>query len=525
MLIIALGFALRFSAVGYNLPYIYNLDEMQIIGPIMDNFFRGDLNPHWFEQPGSALMYILFGVIGLYYNLGHLLGDFPAIASFLNSFRSDPTAVFLIGRTVTVLFGTFSIYLVFLIARRCFNRPTALIAALFLAVSPMHITHSRIIRTDITAAFFMLLAVVFLFRFLDTDKLHALIISGLSAGLATATKYPSAAIMLPLLIFLLFHSPGKPAREDAPSRHPVRGMNTFVLLIILAATAAAGFILSSPFTIIDYRQTLAELQFLRFHEPAGYPHIGIVNKFVWYLNGVIRYAVGSRIIPLLALAGLGAAVISGKRKQYLLISILLAIFLILFVIKTRQPRYLIPLLPFIAIFAGRGLYLSLKALLGRWRYFSFSLAPAAILIALFPAIRAENNNRTIMRTDNRTICKKWVEDNIPPGSRIAYEAFCPRFDQQPKNNYQLMDMGWNRIVSYSIKRYLDREVDYIILRSKSRRWTIRNSRRWPEAAKRYQQLEKNGRLINTFPAGENPGPALEIYQLIVPAQNAYETNN
>ena len=516
-LIIALGFTIRIWAIGYNLPYIYNLDEMQIIGPIMDNFFRGDLNPHWFEQPGSALMYILFGAIGIYYNLGHLLGNFPAIPSFLNSFHSDPTAIFLIGRTVTVLFGTSSILMVFLIARRCFNKPTALIAAIFLAVSPMHITHSRIIRTDITASFFILLAVYFMIRFVDTGRLYAIIISGLSAGISTATKYPSAAIMLPLLIFLYLYAPGKTDSGNAPSRNMVRGMRNYFRLIVLVAACAVGFIISSPFTIIDYQQTLAELQFLRFHEPAGYPHIGIMEKFIWYLNGVIRYAAGGVIIQLLALTGLVAAIISGKKKQYLLISILLIIFLILFIINTRQPRYIIPLLPFIAIFAGRGLYLGLKSLLGRWRYFSSGLALASILIALIPAIRANQNNRTIMLKDTRTICKEWVEDNIPPGSRIAYEAFCPQFDQQPKNNYQLVDMSWNRIVYRPIKSYLNQEVDYIILHSRTRRWTIRNSRRWPEAAERYQELEEKGRLIKTFPAGENPGPTLQIYRLAPPA--------
>jgi 4-amino-4-deoxy-L-arabinose transferase-like glycosyltransferase len=517
ILIIALGFALRFCAVGYNLPYIYNLDEMQIIGPIMDNFFQGDLNPHWFEQPGSSLMYILFGAIGLYYNLGHSLGNFPTIASFLNSFLSDPTAVFLIGRTVVILFGTFSIWLVFLIARRCFNRPTALIASLFFAVSPMHITHSRIIRTDVTAAFFMLLAIVFLFRFLDTGKLYAIIISGLSVGIGSAAKYPSAAIMLPLLVLLLFYAPGKSDSKKAPSGNTAKGTNNYLRLIVLGAAFVVGFILSSPFTIIDYRQTLAELQFLRLHEPAGYPHIGILDKFSWYLHDVIRYAAGGIIIQLLALTGLIVTIISGKKKQYFLVSIILVIFLILFVINTRQPRYVIPLLPFISIFAGRGLYLGLKSLLGRWRYFSSILALAAILIALIPAIRAENNNRTIMLKDTRTICKEWVEGNIPPGSRIAYEAFCPQFDQQPKNNYQLVDMGWNRIVYQPIKYYLDRKVDYIVLHSRSRRWTIRNSRRWPEAAERYQELEEKTILIKTFPVGKNPGPALHIHQLIFPS--------
>ena len=522
ILIIALGFTLRISAVGYDLPYIYNLDEMQIIGPIMENFFWGDLNPHWFEQPGSVLMYILFGAIGIYYNLGHLLGDFPAIASFLDSFQADPTTVFLIGRTVTVLFGTLSIWMVFLIARRCFNKPTALIAALIFAVSPMHITHSRIIRTDVTATLFLLVAGYFLLRFLDKGELFAIILSGVAGGLATAAKYPSGIIIIPILISIILRHTQNSDRDDSRRRSSSRIIclirAVWPGLIAAAIAFSLSFIAASPYAIIDYRQTLSELRLLKYLEPAGYPHIGILEKFAWYLSEVIRFAAGSVIIQLLALLGLIAAILSGKKNQYLLISIPLTIFLTLFVINTRQPRYVIPLLPFIAIFAGRGLYFGLKTILGRWKYFAPALGLIAILIALHPALRAGESSRILLRRDTRTICKEWVEGNIPPGSRIAYEAFCPQFDQQPKNNYQLVDMGWKRIVYHPIKYYLDQEINYIILHSRSRWWTIRNSRRWPEAAERYQELEANGRLIKIFRADDNPGPELRIYHLIFSAK-------
>lgn len=523
ILIVALGFILRIWSINHDLPYIYNLDELKIINPIMDNFFRGDLNPHWFEQPGAALMYLIFGVLGIYYNLGVLLGGFSSVDSFISSFQSNPTAVILVGRTITVLFGTLSILLVFFIARRVFNRPTGLIAALFFAVAPMQIIHSRVIRTDVTSTFFLLAAACLLFRFLDKGKLKSLIFSGVMGGIATAIKYPSAVIMIPITLGIFLRGGDK----SVPSYRASKGITeppnlirpVLPALFIAAAAFILGFAVTAPYAILDYKQTLSEIRNLKYLEPAGYPHIGILEKFIWYLNEVIRYAAGGIVIQLLAVLGLITAILSGKKTIYVLISIPLVVFLILFVINTRQPRYVIPLLPFVAIFAGRGLYFGLKTIIGKKKYFSPVLGLAAILAALNPGLRAAADGRRSLQKDNRTLCKEWVEANIPPGSRIAYEAFCPQFDQQPKNNYHLLDMKWHRIVSLPIKSYLDRKIDYIILHSKSQWWTIRNPRRWPEAAERYRQLEEHTKLIMSFPAGKNPGPALEIYQLLPPGNN------
>ena len=60
--------------------------------------------------------------------------------------------------------GTASVYLVYRLGRDAFGRPAGLLAALFLAVAPLHVAYSHMAVTDVTAVAFSLLALVLLQR-------------------------------------------------------------------------------------------------------------------------------------------------------------------------------------------------------------------------------------------------------------------------------------------------------------------------------------------------------------------------
>src|SRR5205814_4558563 len=102
------------------------------------------------------------------------------------------------------LAGTVTILLVFALARRMAGRATALLAAFFLAVAPLHVRDSHFAMTDVVMTLFATAAVAQLVRAVDVQRTAQFrrpsgvawfAAAGLAAGLATSTKYSAAALL------------------------------------------------------------------------------------------------------------------------------------------------------------------------------------------------------------------------------------------------------------------------------------------------------------------------------------------
>ena len=118
--IVALGAALRFRAVSYGLPAIFNPDEIPILSRALA-FAKGDLNPHNFLYP-TLYFYALFAWETLYFVVGRVAGIYHSVADFQNAFFVDPSRLVLVGRTLTATFGVASIVAVYDAGRRFFDR-------------------------------------------------------------------------------------------------------------------------------------------------------------------------------------------------------------------------------------------------------------------------------------------------------------------------------------------------------------------------------------------------------------------
>lgn len=95
-------------------------------------------------------------------------GDFHPVGYFLmlwpvvHQFGTNEIAT----RLISVIFGVFSVWLVFLIARQFFNRRIGLFASLLLAFNPLHIYYSTEARMYVLATFAVSLSLLFLIKLL-----------------------------------------------------------------------------------------------------------------------------------------------------------------------------------------------------------------------------------------------------------------------------------------------------------------------------------------------------------------------
>ena len=127
---------------------------------------------------------------------------FPWLFSYMQAWGVDLLGRNLDGlRAISVVVGTLGIPALYLLARELFDRKTALLAALFLAVFPPHIQFSRIGLNNIVDPLFGTLALAFLVRGLKYNRPLDFALSGAALGL-TQYFYEGGRLLFPALLFL-----------------------------------------------------------------------------------------------------------------------------------------------------------------------------------------------------------------------------------------------------------------------------------------------------------------------------------
>ena len=96
--------------------------------------------------------------------------------------------------------GVVSVYLIYRLGKEAFSRPVGLLAALFLAVEPLHVRYSHVAVTDVPATMFGLLALLLFLRAARLRSPRTLLLGALAAGLATGTKYNLGMLFVPGVI-------------------------------------------------------------------------------------------------------------------------------------------------------------------------------------------------------------------------------------------------------------------------------------------------------------------------------------
>ena len=115
----------------------------------------------------------------------------------------------LTSRLAALIFGSLSIFAIYLLTKEFFDGKIALISAFLLAIAPFHIKNTMA-EMDAMAMFFVLISMYLFVRATKKDKISAFILSGIFMGLAIYTKvYPLLFIPSLLLYFIYFNRKNK----------------------------------------------------------------------------------------------------------------------------------------------------------------------------------------------------------------------------------------------------------------------------------------------------------------------------
>jgi 4-amino-4-deoxy-L-arabinose transferase-like glycosyltransferase len=350
--VLSLALALRAVGARAGLPLpLLNPDEENLVPRAWELVHGGGLDPGWYDYP--SLLFLILG---------------PSQVAF-----DEPS--YGAARVVAILVGLAGVAAAWWLGRAAYGRIAGLTGAVGVAVATTHVAYSRMAVTDVL----LTLGVTATLALLVSGHLEW---AGLAAGLAASAKYPGAVLLVPLVV----------AAFGAWRR-------------LAAALALAGltFVLTSPFVVlhagaawddVSRVQRLAEAGWLGFEDDPATP-VAFAER-LWETIGPVA---------LVGLVGVAIAVRRHSRCDLVLLSFLGAYGLSLLSIEAHFDRYVLPMVPVLAVLAGRG----------RW------LAGAALVAAVVPLWWSVADARALTSRDPRLDAAAWVERHVPAGDRIAVD--------------------------------------------------------------------------------------------------------
>jgi 4-amino-4-deoxy-L-arabinose transferase-like glycosyltransferase len=445
VLLVAGAAALRLDGIRYGLPLpLLNPDEESIVPRAWEIASGGGLDPDWYDYP-SFVFYVL--------------------APF-QAFADEPS--YLAGRLVVAALGVASVVAAVWLGRVAHGPWAGWVAGAATAVATTHVAYSRMAVTDVP----LTLGITVALALIITGRLEW---AGAAAGLAASAKYPGVFLVAPLL---------------------VAGWGQWRRLAVSGLAAAVAFATTSPFVLLHAGaawddasrvQRLARAGWLGFEDEGPAP-VAFLDR-LWEALGPFL---------LVAAGGLVVALARRRRADLVLALFALVYFASLLTIDAYFDRYVLPLVPVLAVLAGR----------------VRPLAPVALALLVVPLVWTLGDNADLRVRDARLDAREWIERELPAGSRIAVDPSTPSL-----LGYELVALelpGPGR--PFDPRRDLDRlraeGVDYVVVTGAVTDRVLAARAEYPREAAFYDSLERRARRVYRIEPGEaRGGPWVGVYRL------------
>lgn len=427
LLISILVFAFLFRLIGVNhgLPQDFFGDELPHVNAAFNLLEQKTLRANFdFLYWAPLFSYILAPVFGLYGALGILVGKFQNILDYKNFVLLNWGQFLIFSRIIAAVFGTATIYFLFLLTKKIFNTKLAYAAAIFLTFDFLHFHGSSQGRFWTLAVFFIVAGVYFIYQLYQSGEKKYYFWSALMIGLGFGIGYVPI-ILLPW--FLIAHFLNKKSKKKRFRKNLLDKKIIFSTLFIAVLVGLCIF--SNPLGF--YSQFGRALSVIS--DFFGYKtefSIGALGKnpsdilgnlkdvitWLWY-NNFLLFITGM----------LGIFVLLWRKpfnfKKLLIIGIPLIYLLSMsFGFSSLRARYIIPAIPFLIIISIYFFYYLADKIFRSVKYKNLIFILFIALMIGYSAYMSILYAQKQQRPNTRIQAINWIYQNIPSGSKIILDV-------------------------------------------------------------------------------------------------------
>lgn len=136
-------------------------------------------------------------------------------------YQNETDKILFLGRLPFILLGLLLGFFIFKWAKELYGFWPGILALFFFTLDPNILAHSRLINTDLGLVLFFFLSVYFWGRYLKKPTNLNLILTGISFGLALASKYTALILILvlPVLLLIKYYLDKKGGLKPALSKY------------------------------------------------------------------------------------------------------------------------------------------------------------------------------------------------------------------------------------------------------------------------------------------------------------------
>ena len=553
--VVALGAALRFYGLGSGLPHVVGPDEGFEIHRAL-KLGAGEIDLERTAKGG--FFYLLFLEYGAYFVWLRLTGAITGAQEFAESFALDITPFWMIARVTHVATALLLVLATYSVGRRAYGRLPGLVAAAATSFSVLLVSHSQYVGVDLPMTLLAVVCFGFVLEHARGDRAARPVIVGLLLGAATMTKLPGVVLVVPIAIAEL-------ARRRAL---PKSGHSSVRVLGVTSVVALAVFAIGNPGFVLAFPDFLDKILGVLSGGPGAteevYRAAGSGTNLWLFYGRALRSALGTALFGL-SLFGVFWAIAVRRTTDLLILAFVVPFYVLIAGAQTSHlfyPRYVIPLVPFLALLAGRalGALLDLAPFGRTGRSAAMALCAGLLLAPLI--VDSVRWSSTRGREDSRVYARRWMEANVPAESSVfllgnpvvdtapnlslplrASAANLERLAEELRNEgspakAQVLELRNRRGVGRPFDLHTARHFDelaplevweragveyFALLREDFEHEALRRDAKHPRPVldsrlRLYEGLLESGRAERVFSADPNAdglqGPAIEIFRLL-----------
>lgn len=488
-----------------NLPYLAEVDEPAFVAPALRIASSGNLNPGWFGNPGSTIIYPIALLFHMWFALVEQGSLFHANPQLMDHFNQNFATYYYLGRAITIAYAVFTLPLIYLLGKRLFKPITGLIGGWLLIFYPYFLLHAQMTRPDSATVFFVALTLWLTLRLYDKSTISRHFLVGLSIGFAIGTKFVLAALGPVYGLVCLLHVWQKWQTPQFKSEI-AKCLAGFAMIFV-------GFVISSPYFFLDFETAFGNVLIEARSEHLGADGLSRWGNLWFYLTSALPTIIGWPQYSL-ALLAIGVGLWRRNKPQILVLSFICVYLIGISISPLHWVRWAFQILPVLVLLTAEGLRVLISFLtnqiIRRSELYTYLWAGLILLISANPIYQTVLHDIRQSSSSTRVLAREWLVENVPAGSKIGQEAYTAALIGAPFDVMETWTLGQDRV----LENYIDEGFDFLVISSALYDRFYADPERSASQVQFYDSLAGTAVLVQEIvPSPTRGGPTIKIYQL------------